>query len=166
MVWLLLFSTVAMLLIAFSLYLMGDLGIFTKLQEGELEAVIQDVIPFIVVFFIPLIAINVWVKSYLEVHIRNHVLNNTQLDDVLQLRSDLKVRKLFWIHFANTFFMAITLGLAYPWAIIRLKKYKIESTHVTINGNMAQYINQQQEKQSALGEELGDAFDLDLNLNF
>ena len=166
MVWLLLFATVAVLLIAFILYLMGDLGVFTPLQEGELEGVLQDIIPLVVVFFIPFFAINVWTKSYLEVHIRNHVLNNTQLDDVLQLHSDLSVRKLFWLHFVNTFFMAVTLGLAYPWTVIRLKKYKIESTHATINGNMAQYINQQQEKQSALGEELGDAFDLDLDLNF
>jgi uncharacterized membrane protein YjgN (DUF898 family) len=45
-----------------------------------------------------------------------------------------------------------------------LKKYKIESTSAIINGDIAQYVNQQQEAQSALGEELGDAFDTAIDL--
>ncbi len=117
--------------------------------------------PPIYLFFI---ALSLWVTAYLEANVKNYLLNNTKLDDVLQLHSNIKVGKLLGIYITNTLLVGVTLGLAHPWTIIRLKKYKIESTSAIIKGDIAQYVNQQQEAQSALGEEMGDAFDAELDL--
>ena len=163
-VWLLLFATVLMLVAAVVMYLMGSFEALGSLEMDDPDAVMRAAIPLLAVLAVPLFAINVWIKSYFEVHIRNYVLNNVHLDDVLQLRSHLQLGKLFMLNLVNTVVVAISLGLAYPWAVIRLKKYKIESSEAVISGDMNLYISQQQEKQSALGEELGDAFDMDLSL--
>jgi uncharacterized membrane protein YjgN (DUF898 family) len=129
-------------------------------QQGEPGAM-GVIVLLLNVFFIVLA---LWGTAYLEANIKNYVFNNTKLDDVLQLNSNIKVGKLFGIYVTNTLLVGFTFGLAYPWAIIRLTKYKIESTSAIIKGDIAQYINQQQEAQSALGEELGDAFDMELDL--
>jgi len=102
-------------------------------------------------FFIPF---SLWGRAFLEANVKHHLLNRTKLDDVLELHSNIKVGKLLDIYTINILLVGVTFGLAYPWAIIRLKKYKIESTSATIKGDIAQYVNQQQKAQSALSEEI------------
>jgi len=130
------------------------------LQEGSSGMIAGMILLFYIIFF----ALSLWGTAYLEANVKNYLLNNTKLDDVLQLNSNIKVGKLFGIYITNTLLVGVTFGFAYPWAIIRLKKYKIESTSATIKGDIAQYVNQQQKAQSALGEEMGDAFDAELDL--
>ena len=120
------------------------------------------IVGMIILFYIGFIMIGVWGTAYLEANIKNYVLNSIQLDETLQIQSDIRVSKLLKIYVVNILLVIFTLGLAYPWTIIRLKKYKIESTSAV--GNITEYVNQQQEKQSSLGEEIGDAFDTGLDL--
>jgi len=139
----------------------GALGLFGSfadlgaIKEGGDTEAMKFILSLIGLFYIPFIVISLWGKAYLEKNIRNYVLNNTELDDVVQLNSEIKTGRLFSLYLTNTLLVLVTFGLAYPWAKIRMHKYKIETSSATIKGNIAQYINQQQEKQSALGEELG-----------
>ena len=58
----------------------------------------------------------------------------------------------------------LSLGLAYPWARIRLAHYSARSTSAIIQGTLDGYVTRQQVQVSALGEELGDAFDVDVDM--
>jgi uncharacterized membrane protein YjgN (DUF898 family) len=135
------------------------------MQQDDLSGMTETIfVGIALLFYIVIFALSSWVTAYTEANVKNYVLNNTKLDNVLQLNSNIKVGKLFGIYATNILLLGITFGLAYPWTIIRLKKYKIESTSAIIKGDIAQYVNQQQEAQSALGEEMGDAFDAELDL--
>ena len=117
-----------------------------------------------ILFFIPFIAIATWLKAYMESRFRNYSLGQLELDNVATFRSGIKVNKLFWIQFTNVLMLICSLGLAYPWAVVRLTRYKLSTLDANLYGDVDQFVTQMQAKQSALGEELGEAFDLDLDL--
>ena len=136
----------------------------TDMSPAVMEAIIAAMILIITPIYLAFIFVGLWAKAYLETHIREYVFHRTQLDQVLRLKSNLAIGKLFMIYATNTLAIIFTMGLAYPWAIIRLTRYKIESIDAIVTGDLSNYVNQQQEKQSALGDEVGNAFDLDLDL--
>ena len=117
-----------------------------------------------ILFLIPFIAIATWLKAYMESRFRNYSLGQLELDSVATFRSGIKVNKLFWIQFTNVLMLICSLGLAYPWAVVRLTRYKLSTLDANLYGDVDQFVTQMQAKQSALGEELGEAFDLDLDL--
>jgi uncharacterized membrane protein YjgN (DUF898 family) len=135
-----------------------------QMSPAVIEGVIATMIFMVIPIYLAFIFVGLWAKAYLETHIRAYVFHHTQLDQVLRLKSNLAIGKLFIIYATNTLAIIFTMGLAYPWAIIRLTRYKIESIDAIVTGDLSNYVNQQQEKQSALGDEVGNAFDLDLDL--
>ena len=116
------------------------------------------------VIFIPIILMSVWSKSYLQARIRNYVFSKIKLADRIRFTSELKVKRLFWIYLSNLFLLIITLGFAYPWTKIRLAKYKLETLSLAVWGDLDGFVTQMGDRRNALGEELGDAFDLDIGL--
>jgi uncharacterized membrane protein YjgN (DUF898 family) len=88
------------------------------------------------------------------------------LDGEIQLGSNLEVMPFFWIYLSNFLLVLFTLGLAYPWAVIRVTKYMAETISIDNTEHLNQFISQQQEKQSALGDEVGDVFDVDTGIDF
>lgn len=135
-----------------------------EMSPAAIEGIIAAMIFMVIPIYLAFIFVGLWAKAYLETHIRAYVFQHTQLDQVLRLKSNLAIGKLFVIYATNTLAIIFTMGLAYPWAIIRLTRYKIESIDAIVTGDLSNYVNKQQEKQSALGDEVGNAFDLDLDL--
>ena len=119
---------------------------------------------FLAILFLPFLAIGVWTKAYTQTRLRNYAYHRVTLESTLRLRSDLRVGKLFWIYFSNILLLVLTLGLAYPWTMIRLARYRLSTIGVSLKGNLDSFITQIHQHQSAFGEELGEAFDLDLDL--
>lgn len=105
-------------------------------------------------------------KAYLQTRIRNYVMQNLSLEKKITFRSELQTLKLVKIYLINTVTILFTLGLAYPWAMIRLNRYKLETITLVSDTDLNDYISHSQSQQNALGEELGEAFDLDLDLGF
>lgn len=58
--------------------------------------------------------------------------------------------------------LIITLGLAYPWVRVNLARYAATATQVTANTDLSHFSSQQQAAVSAVGEEMGDVFDLNM----
>jgi hypothetical protein len=54
------------------------------------------------------------------------------------------------------------LGFAFPWAKVRMARLLLENTQVNIDTGFDDYISQKQTEQSSLGEQIGDAFDIDV----
>jgi uncharacterized membrane protein YjgN (DUF898 family) len=73
----------------------------------------------------------------------------------------MSVGKLFGFYIANFLLMIVTLGFAYPWVKVRIARFSANATLAHVHGDIDHYVTQQQGKQSALGEEMGEAFDVD-----
>ncbi|HTE42112.1 MAG TPA: YjgN family protein [Steroidobacteraceae bacterium] len=81
-----------------------------------------------------------------------------------EVNCDVSPFQLAGIYFTNTLFMVLTVGLYTPWATIRLARYHLECMRVDVAGDLNQFAQEQLEKTSATGEEIGDLFDMDFGL--
>ncbi|NOX28185.1 MAG: DUF898 domain-containing protein [Gammaproteobacteria bacterium] len=117
---------------------------------------------------LPFLFVGIWFKAYTTAKIRSHVFANTKMDDVIQLESNMGVMRLFVFYLVNFLLMVATLGLAYPWVKVRIARFSADATLAHVTGNLDHYISQQQNYQSALGDEMGEAFDVgaDVGLSF
>lgn len=62
----------------------------------------------------------------------------------------------------NQLAIIFSLGLLYPWTVVRTYKFKAESLRVMFNSDPNQLVSLAQQDQSSLGEELADVFDIDI----
>jgi len=105
-------------------------------------------------------------KAYLTAQLRNYVYANTKLDDSIGLSSNLNTWHLFWIYLSNFFLLVFTLGFAYSWTVIRTTRYMVETVSVNNTEALSQFVSEQQQQQSALGEEMVEAFNIDAGIDF
>ena len=71
---------------------------------------------------------------------------------------------LYRIYLTNIIAIALTVGLAIPWAKVRLARYRLARFSLHAAGDLDGHIAQEREQMAALGQELGDALDLDLGM--
>lgn len=102
--------------------------------------------------------------AYSASRYRNYIYENLTLDRKIDFHSSLSARTLAWIVFSNLILLVITLGLALPWTKVRLARAFVENTHVRVDEGLNSYIDQAQAQQSAFGEQVGDAFDVDAGI--
>ncbi len=103
---------------------------------------------------------------FIMVRVRNYVWNHATLDGEVTFESTLSVREMLWIYFTNLLAIVFSLGLAIPWAQIRLAKYRADHFKVNLTDGWDKYLADNQDPGSALGDELGEAFDLDVDIGF
>ena len=68
--------------------------------------------------------------------------------------------------FTNALLVIVTLGLGYPWIKVRMARYMASNTVIHAEESLDHFVNAEKEKISALGEEFGDAFDMDMDVGF
>ena len=104
--------------------------------------------------------------AFFTAKLRNYVYSNTQLNDNISVNSSLSTWSLFWLYLSNFFLMIFTVGLAYPLTVIRKTRYMVETVSVNNVEAFSQFVSQQEQQHSALGEELGEAFDVGSGIEF
>ena len=77
--------------------------------------------------------------------------------------SNQALRSFFLLRAANILFMVLTLGLYWPWARVRETAYRMRHFAVAA-ADLDAFVGQAAQQPSAVGEEIADAFDLDLAL--
>ncbi|MDR3213998.1 MAG: DUF898 domain-containing protein [Azoarcus sp.] len=100
-------------------------------------------------------------QPYFVALLSNLVWNNTRLEKH-GFRSDQTFGGIFRIVAGNWLFIIFTLGLYWPWAKIRIARYRAEHTAVLVAGSLDDFIGGATQQQSAIGEEIADAFDFDI----
>jgi uncharacterized membrane protein YjgN (DUF898 family) len=164
-----LFGWMLVVLFAVSVFI-GIVMSFTGISMEVIQGMSNGEMPFslagmigvgVTLLYLGVILIGFWFKAYIRAKLRNHVFSQIKLDKVLQLQSNMTVGKLFGFYVVNFLLIIFTLGLAYPWVKVRIARFTANATQAHINGSIDQYVTQQQDKQSALGEEMGEAFDVD-----
>lgn len=73
----------------------------------------------------------------------------------------MKTGELAMLWLGNIILMVITLGLATPWVMVRNARYRISKTSV-IGENLDTFIANNENKVSSMGDEIGEALDIDL----
>jgi len=78
-----------------------------------------------------------------------------------RVESTLETWPLFRILAGNFVLIVATLGLYSPWAKVRQARYQLENLKVVAQGDLDRFVAEAGEGTDAIGEELGDFFDLD-----
>jgi uncharacterized membrane protein YjgN (DUF898 family) len=135
----------------------GETQAAGKPQTTTASPIITIAMPFaIIVFYL-------WFFAYIQTKRTNLIFNNINIEGH-QLTSNLGVAYMMYLYATNTLAMALSLGLLMPWAKIRTARYRASVTAIEPAGDFDGFISAQSSQQSALGEEMGEIFDLDLGM--
>ncbi|HTQ98656.1 MAG TPA: YjgN family protein [Candidatus Acidoferrum sp.] len=118
------------------------------------KMVLVIVIPVYLVMFL----LSGWFTSR-----RNTLLRNSAMFGKQALSGDFKGGAMAWILFTNLLGMVFTLGLFYPWAAVRQARYNAVHTWIPTE-ELASVTAEHDVDRSAVGEEIGDFFDIDIGL--
>jgi len=103
------------------------------------------------------------VQSYFNVLLINARYCQSHLLDS-GFESRLSVLGLGWIYISNMVLIIGSLGLAIPWTTMRLMNYRANALSVLEGSQFSNIVAESIEHQSAFGEEVGDALDVDFAL--
>ena len=157
------------LVIGALVYATVGLETLVSLQEAAndpqmMQAKMAAIMPIIGLAYLGMILASMFIMAYSMTRQRTYVYQNTILDDEITFGSTLKAKQFAWIMITNFLAVIATLGLAMPWAKVRVAKVMLENTQVYTDGGFDQYMTQKQNESSSLGEQIGDAFDVDVGL--
>lgn len=120
----------------------------------------QKNLGFLVVFMIIFYGFAFLVSAYIRAKRSNMIYSKTTVGPN-QLGCHLKTMKIAWLYLSNTIAIICSLGLLLPWAQIRMTHYLVECMTLD-SSDMDSVAAVEQEQSNALGEEMVDAFDLDI----
>jgi uncharacterized membrane protein YjgN (DUF898 family) len=119
----------------------------------------------------PVMAGVFWLVSYLYLFVFISVRSNNLIYDNSTLRNgdfsfcstwaDASYLKLMC---TNTLFTMLTLGFYHPWAMVRTAAYKAERLELIAQTDLNGFIAAEAANVSALGEEMGDVFDMEFGI--
>jgi uncharacterized membrane protein YjgN (DUF898 family) len=102
------------------------------------------------------------ISGIYQARIRAHIFANSEIDEIASFQSTISGKDFILLLLCNMIAIALTLGLAYPWAKIRYARYLANGTVVNIMPEADNVIDNIQQESSAVGEELAEVFDLDI----
>jgi len=104
-------------------------------------------------------------RAIITAGINNRIWNNLALDGH-RFTSNLNPLALVWIYLSNTLLVVCTLGLASPWAMVRLARYR--ATHLTmqVTGDLDGFVGALTTSRKATGQEVGDVLDAGVDFGF
>lgn len=103
------------------------------------------------------------VVIFLRVCYANLLWNSSRLGPH-NFHSTARARDLLWIYASNGIAIICTIGLAVPWARIRLARYRAEHFSVIARGDLDEFIAASESRAGAAGSELVDALDMGLDI--
>lgn len=101
--------------------------------------------------------------AYFTANMGNLVYNGSRLQSH-GFDSRLETGGLAMLYFTNWLIVAFTLGLGMPWAKVRLARYRAEHLALLVDGSLDNFIAAEEKNVGSLGEEIGEAFDMDIGL--
>lgn len=100
---------------------------------------------------------------YLRVRYANLMWNSTRLL-AHRFESTLRVRDLMWIYASNLVAIVCTIGLAVPWAMVRLARYRAAHFCLVATGDIDEFVAASESRAGATGAELVDALDMGVDI--
>jgi len=126
---------------------------------GLLAALAFGVIVLLAYVLMPLI-----VGSYSTSRLQNLLWAHTRSPKI-QFQSDLRLGPLFRVGLVNWLLIALTLGLYWPFAKVRLARVKLEAMSLVVQGDVDEWVAEAQPAaKGVLGDAAGDFFGIDMGL--
>jgi uncharacterized membrane protein YjgN (DUF898 family) len=124
----------------------------------SIEKTVMYILPFSYIFYGV-------IGVYIQVKLLNILFSNTALEsDNFKMLSTYKVDKMLWIHISNLIGIILTLGLFYPWAKVRMAKYRVENLSLKATKELDEFASVQSDNISATGDEIGEVFAIDVGI--
>jgi len=145
--------------------LLGILGIFVAVGvglgadegEGGVAALVIAGLIWVGYFLMYVLAFAVFQAMRYRL-----VYSNISLADT-STHSDVVTAEWVKIVLVNSVLLVLTLGIYYPWARVRLTHYMVSHTSIE-SADLSSFIARTGQDETALGEELGEAFDLGIGV--
>ena len=154
--------------IVFSLVAMIMQTVFPELAELRQNGNLDGQSNWLAISLMAVSMLGVIALQYLAyVFVKTRIANLTYSSSVVgdgRLESRLTVAGMMWIYFSNVIAIILSVGLLVPWAKIRLARYRAEHTSLHARGGLDEYRGGVQHSGSALGEEAGEIFDMDISI--
>jgi len=119
---------------------------------------------FIAPLYVVFIVCGIFVNAYFQAKTREYIFDHLTLDNNIIFKSTLDPIKFGWLLVTNLLLLVFTMGLATPWTKVRKAKMLVENTWVGGDVDFSHYMSEQHAAQSALGDQLGDAFDVGIDV--
>ncbi|PNK61935.1 YjgN family protein [Psychrobacter sp. FDAARGOS_221] len=117
------------------------------------------------IVYIGFIAASLFAAAYTYSRQRQYIYANTTLDQTIRFKSSVGAKAYFGVLITNMLLIIVTLGFGMPWAKVRVAQYLADNTWIDAEDmDINQYLTQKEQHQSAIGEEIGDVLDIDINI--
>lgn len=153
------------LCIAMGIFMMGGICLAVAAflaADGGSE---QGMISLLTVGFFGLYGLAyIFASGFYSARIRNHIFSRTNLTNVAQFSSKVRVWPLIWLRFSNIIAIICSLGFAIPWVQIRTAHFYANTTYIAILPGIDAVVADERNAAGALGEEAATLFDVDVAL--
>ncbi|MEI9888735.1 MAG: YjgN family protein [Rhizomicrobium sp.] len=105
-----------------------------------------------------------FVTNFVAAMVTNLAIGNATLEGGHKLISRISPWRLGWIVVSNTLLTLATLGLFFPFARVRLARYRMSRYALAANSDLDDFTAEALEQQSAIGEEIAGVFDFGFGL--
>jgi uncharacterized membrane protein YjgN (DUF898 family) len=105
-----------------------------------------------------------FVTNFVTTMVTNVALSNATLEGGFRLSSRASAMRVAWIVTTNTLLILLTLGLFYPFARVRIARYRMGKYALIASGDLEEFTSEALESQSAIGEEIAGFFDFGFGL--
>jgi uncharacterized membrane protein YjgN (DUF898 family) len=151
--------------VGFMLFMVAIIGLAVMQglsgEMGASEEMPLIMIPFIILLYVMMFGLT----FYLQTKYLNLFWNGLRLGPH-KFVSTLAVRTMIWLYFSNGVAILLSLGLATPWAMIRMARYRANSFVFLSAGSMDEFTAEFEVGRDSTGAELADALDMDLDISF
>lgn len=131
-------------------------------ENPEFDAMMEGVFAKMGMMIGAYIVLFVLAWYYYQIRILNYSINNLVWKSIGRMESNMRFRDLLWIHISNAFLTTITLGIFFPWARIRLARYRADHTFLLATGGLDQALDTISPEASAIGDAGAEVFDFDI----
>lgn len=100
---------------------------------------------------------------FMRVRYANMFWNNTHIAGH-RFESTQRARDMLWIYFSNTVAIVCTIGLAVPWAMVRLARYRAGHFSLLATGSLDDFVAASEGRPGSFGEEMVDALDVGIEM--
>ena len=103
-------------------------------------------------------------QGFTTARIANLVFNTSRLNEQVSFVSTQSARRLAILYLTNMIAILLTVGLAVPWAVIRMMRYRASCLVLVSSVALDTFLGAAGTAVDATGQEIGEFFNIDLSL--
>jgi len=144
--------------------LLTGAGLLSHLTSADEQVKAAAIAAFMPAILLAILTMNYLIPAVFIGMIRNHIMNNLKVENVVSFQSDIRIPAYVWLNISNALIIIFTLGLGYPATQIRKNAFLAKATQVALSPAINTLVNTVSDYDSAMGEEAAGLFDADLSL--